>query len=157
TRIRRQVFALLVGAMVATPVALVAVILTPSSGPEMNIGAAGHSEYGAIILAIIAVLHAASFLATALNSFFPVVACFVIASLAFDAYKLHNWQSSKSIALMAGILSMPAIWYALAMQSKKDLLFTTLAPFLASVLALLLVFLSLYIFRKRRLISTTVP
>ncbi len=68
TRIRRQILALLAGVLIAIPVALVAVINTPSDAPSFNIGAAGHTQYGPVILAIIGILHAASFLATALNS-----------------------------------------------------------------------------------------
>lgn len=148
TRIRRQILALLAGALVAIPIALVAVIITPSRGPEVNIGAAGHSEYGAIILAILLALHAISFLATALNTLFSITACIVLCSLAFDAYKLHSWRSSKSVALLAGSMALSAIWLYLASQPENDLVSTGLAPSLASFVALVLIFVILYLGRK---------
>jgi hypothetical protein len=147
-RIRRQLFALLIGALFAAPIAIIAAVFTPSHAPSMNIGSAGHTAYGPFLLAFFAALHVASFFATALNYFFGVVACFVAGSLVLDVYKLRGWRTSKSFALCIGVLSFLSTWYGIATYAKNDLLLSSLAPFLSSSIGLVLIGITLVALRK---------
>lgn len=149
-RARRQLYAFLIGTVLALPIAIVAVIVTPSSGPSLDIGHAAHSQLGGIVLLLAMALNVGSFVATLLNYFFPVAVCVVIGSLAFDAYKISQWRSSKLFALCIGVGVLAPMWYLL--QSNADnlvgLLVARFAPFLSAALGLMAIFFTLMILRK---------
>ena len=149
-RVRRQLYAFFAGVLLALPIAIVAVIVTPSSGPSLDIGHAAHSQLGGIVLLLVMALNVGSFVATLLNYLFPVAACVVIGSLVFDAYKISRWRSSKLFALCIGVGVLAPMWYLL--QSDTDnlvgLLVARFAPFLSAALGLTAIFVTLVILRK---------
>ncbi len=147
---RRQLYAFLVGALLALPIAIVAVIVTPASGPSLDIGHAAHSQLGGIVFLLALALNVGSFVATLLNYFFPIAVCVVIGSLAFDAYKISQWRSSKLFALCIGVGVLAPMWYLL--QSNTDnlvgVLVARFAPFLGAAIGLMAIFVTLAILRK---------
>lgn len=149
-RTRRQLYAFLLGGLLALPIAVIAVIVTPSSGPSMDIGHAAHSQLGGILLLLFLALNVGSFVATVLNFVFPIAACVVVGSLAFDAYKISHWRNSKLFAACIGVGSIAPMWYLLQSGSDNliDLLLARFAPFLGAAFSLTAIFVTLAILRK---------
>jgi hypothetical protein len=150
TRIRRQWAALAFGAVAACPVALV-VIIWSLGEPFLGVGqAAAHAPPIAIAALLVLALIA---LGIGFNILFPIMAVFVLVSLAYDAYKLRRWISSKAIALCMGAAVLGGIWYWCSLHTGnffEDLGWADLAPFLSSAMALMLIFIALTVLPKPR-------
>jgi len=150
TRIRRQWAALAVGAVAACPVALVVIIWTLG---ESFLGV-GHAAAHAPPIAIAALLVLALIaFGIGLNILFPIMAVLVLVSLAYDAYRLRRWISSKAIALCMGAAVLGRIWYWCSLHTEnffEDLGWADLAPFLSSAMALMLIFIALTALPKPR-------
>lgn len=147
---RRQWVAFGAGISAALPIAIAVVLFKLFSEDLSGLEHAAHTPLGALL---ILVLLGAGIVLVLLNYGTPVLAIFVIASLAYDVYKLRNWRNSKCIALCGGLVTVGGGWYWCAMRTE-ELLFISLAdvaPFLSSASALMLMFVALTILPRPRM------
>ncbi len=86
-RIRRQAYALLAGGLAGSPIGIGALMVSwARNSPLDALGGPAGAHYGAIVLAIISL----GSVAVLLNYMFGIAAGFVLASLAYDSYKLGS-------------------------------------------------------------------
>jgi hypothetical protein len=145
----RQWTALVAGFSAACPIVIVVLASKLFSEDFTGMAHAGHAPAGAVLMLLMLALGVVTLL---FNYGAAILAVFVIASLAYDLYKLQNWRNSKFIALCIGTTALVGAWSWLAMQTEDFLVVSLadVAPFLSSILALVLTFTTLILLPKPR-------
>jgi hypothetical protein len=149
TAIHRQWAALAAGFSAACPIVIAVLVYQLFKEDFADMAHAGHAPGGAILMLLMLAVGVVILL---VNHVPPILAVFVLASLAYDLYKLQKWRNSKFIALCIGTTVLVSAWSWLAMHTDEILVLSLadMAPFLSSTLALLLTFTTLMLLPKPR-------